>query len=145
MPSVAPEQETPEVLNKPSDAGAPAPKSRKQEQHDAIDRLMGGELTRAEERCATEQAEKREACVDAHLAAHGQKLEAEATSSLRSLELLSEYGRQRCKAAPDEKKEECSMRAMNALITKLGEGCPPGETDEGHRCIVEKVIQQLGP
>jgi hypothetical protein len=111
----------------------------------AADRRMGGELTRAEERCAQEPAEKREACVDAHLAAHGEKLEGQAIASMRSLELLLEFGNKRCQAAPKEKKDDCSARAINALIAKLGEGCPPADSDEGHRCIVEKVLERLGP
>ena len=106
---------------------------------------MGGELTRAEERCASEPVEKREACVDAHLALHGEKLEHEAMSSVRSLELLLKFGNARCTAAPADKKDECSARAINALIGKLGQGCPPADSDEGHRCIVEKVLTHLGP
>ena len=111
----------------------------------AADRLMGGELTRAEERCAQEPVEKREACVDAHLQAHSEKLEGDAIKSLRSLELLLRHGNSRCQAAPKEKKDECSARAINALVTKLGEGCPPADSEEGHRCIVEKVLERLGP
>jgi hypothetical protein len=112
---------------------------------EAADRLMGGELTRAEERCAGEPVEKREACVDAHLAAHDKKLEDEAMRSVRSLELLVKFGNSRCTAAPADKKDDCSARAINALIAKLSQECPPGESDEGHRCIVEKVLAHLGP
>ena len=120
-------------------------KSRKQELLAAADRLMDGELTRAEERCAEEPAERREACVDAHLAEHGKKLEDEAMSSLRSLELLLQYGDAQCRNAPDTQKKDCTASAMEALAVELSKGCPPADSDAGHRCIVEKVLRRLGP
>jgi hypothetical protein len=107
--------------------------------------MMGGELTRAEERCAAEPVEKREACVDAHLAAHSKKLEDEAMRSVRALELLVKHGKARCTAAPEDKKDDCAAGKIDALLKKIGQGCPPADSDEGHRCIVEKVLAHLGP
>jgi hypothetical protein len=67
----------------PNEAELPARKSRSEEVHDATDRLLDGELTRAEQRCAAEPRNEREACVDAALAERQGKTSRESRAARR--------------------------------------------------------------
>ncbi|HEX2873814.1 MAG TPA: PQQ-binding-like beta-propeller repeat protein [Polyangiaceae bacterium] len=69
-----------------ADAALPEPSSasrRKKAAHDVVDRAFGGKLSEAERLCQSEPHERREACIDAFLDEHKNKLAERTERSLR--------------------------------------------------------------
>jgi hypothetical protein len=140
----------PPLSAEPAVEGPPAepegPSRRTKERHDAVDRLLEGKLSEAEERCRTEPEERREACVDAFLNEHQRKLGERMERSFRGLELLFAYGESRCKAVKGTKtRKRCSLSESERLVRELDALCTSGTDDEQHDCVMQRVIERLGP
>lgn len=129
----------------PADPDEPHWKRRTRELHAAADRLTGGEIGRAEARCVEQGAPDQEACVDAALEQHGQKLAEDMARSFRMLELLQQYGESQCKGVRASKKKDCAYAAMEAFLVDLKSVCPSDDGDQQHQCFIARVLERLGP
>jgi hypothetical protein len=119
---------------------------RRQERHEAVDRLLDGSLSEAEQRCGSEPPERREACVDAFLDEHQRKLSQKLERSLRGMELVFAYGEDRCKAVKGPKaRKRCSTDASEKLLSELAQDCTVGSDEEKHDCVILRVLERLGP
>jgi hypothetical protein len=119
---------------------------RRRERRDAIDRLLDGKLSEAEARCATEPPERRDTCIDAFLDEHQRKLGDRMERSLRGLELATAYGDDRCRHVKGPKaRKKCSLAETEKLLSEVGEDCTSGTDDEKHDCVIDHVLERLGP
>src|SRR5699024_1048441 len=83
------------------------------------DRLLDGDLTRAEQRCSGRPASEREACVDALLKKKNQDLAAKADRGLSSLAALQRAGEAACAHVAKSKHEACVLGAMEKRLRQL--------------------------
>ncbi|HEY5374442.1 MAG TPA: hypothetical protein VIK01_12210 [Polyangiaceae bacterium] len=109
------------------------------------DRLLGGDLTRAEQHCSDQPLEKREACVDAFLERRDQERSAEPARSQRFLVLLQKFGDSACTHAAPAKHDECVLSAMDGRLKQLAKACPNATPELTQECIRRSLIEQNGP
>jgi hypothetical protein len=113
---------------------------------DAADRLMGGDLTRAEQACTGKSDPEREACINAYLEKRMTELGGQLDREFRGLELLQREGEGRCAGNPSsDQHSECVLAEMERLVTELAPACASKSGQAQHQCIIDEVFRQLGP
>jgi outer membrane protein assembly factor BamB len=132
-----------------ADAALPEPSSaarRKKAAHDVVDRAFGGKLSEAERLCQSEPQERREACIDAFLDEHENRLAERTARSLRGMELLVAYGEARCKKVRGlEARQRCGLDAGEKLLEELEPNCKGGTDDDQHDCLIQRLLERLDP
>jgi hypothetical protein len=128
-----------------ADPGVP-PNAHDNPMLDAADRLMGGDLTRAEQACTGQSDAQREACINAYLSQRMTELGGGLDREFRGLELLQREGEGRCSGNPNsDQHSECVLAEMERLVTELAPACASKSGQAQHQCIIDQVFRQLGP
>lgn len=113
---------------------------------DAADRLMGGDLTGAEQACTGKPDPEREACINAYLSQRMTQLGGQLDREFRGLELLQREGEGRCPGNPSsDQHSECVLAEMERLVTEIAPACASKSGQAQHQCIIDEVFRQLGP
>lgn len=107
---------------------------------------MEGDLTLAEQSCASQPQAKRRECIEAFLAQRMGDLGQEMDRSLQGLELLERAGEQRCPGSSgSDQHNECVLAEMERMVTELAPACANKSGHAQHQCIIDEVFRQLGP
>ena len=109
------------------------------------DRLLDGELTRAEQRCSVHPMAEREACVDGFLQQWKQETAAKADRRLRSLTALQRSSEAACAHTTKAKREECVLSAMEKQLTELAQTCPDASADLTDECVDRNLLEKNAP
>ena len=112
---------------------------------EVADRLMDGDLGRAEKACSDRPLAERQPCVDSILAERDRGLSTAVADEARALQLLRAHGESKCQHSAPAKHDECVLRAIEKRLTELELTCPAPTSALVHRCVVLTIIRASSP
>ena len=135
----------PSASVEPTDSAMPPWAIGRLEEHDALDRMMGGNLVRAERLCAAKPAVEREKCVDAVLDEWLHDLDARMERYGLGLARLERESVAECLGVRASERNECIAKAFVRKVADLERDCPVDAAASEGDCLTEAVIRRYSP
>lgn len=126
-----------------SDDSTPVGKVELSPRMQAADRLLDGDITRGEQRCATLPVAEREACVDAFLASRSRQRQDAAQKAEHLLSILFKLAEAHCAHDTKLPHDECLAADIDQRLRDLP--CNGLEADAEQACREREVLERYGP
>lgn len=126
-----------------SDDGAPVARVELSPPMQAADRLLDGDITRGEQRCATLPVPEREACVDGFLASRLRQRQDSAQKAEHVLSILFKLAESQCAHDTKLPHDECLAAHIDQRLRELP--CNGLEADAEQACREREVLERYGP